>query len=119
MARTTEYISISEGAEIKGVTPQTVRAWIKQGKVKGVYKGKRWKVDPDTLAEYEVDTSRQSNGNGHVDTVDAPAEDEVDEILGEMSALVKRLRSSMKRHDAKIRREAIAELGRSLAESVT
>jgi excisionase family DNA binding protein len=48
-------LKVKEYAEWAGVTPWTVRQWIKQGKLKAHKVGHDWRIDPSEVAPFQPD----------------------------------------------------------------
>lgn len=44
--------TVDEVAQILGLTPRTVRSYIKRGKIRAVKIGTKWHVTPDNLQRY-------------------------------------------------------------------
>ncbi len=69
-------LSVTEAAEHFGVSPKTIRRWIKGGRVKGVPmktpQGYEWRVHPDQVP-VQVDNHPDTDG----DQVDAQLDDQV------------------------------------------
>lgn len=47
-----KYLSVNEVAERISVTPQSVRIWLKSGKLRGVRAGKLWRVTEEDLEKF-------------------------------------------------------------------
>lgn len=71
-AASREYVSTAEAAQIAGVRPATVRAWIRQGHLRGLRAGRLVRVRLDELRAY---LARATNDREGVIDLDARARD--------------------------------------------
>ena len=47
------YLTIKEAMEIYSASENTLRRWIKEGKVKGIQIGRKWLIEPDNNTQNE------------------------------------------------------------------
>ena len=51
------YYTVEEVAVLAGVTPYTVRRWLREGRLKGKRFGLRWRIEKDSVSEILPDES--------------------------------------------------------------
>lgn len=51
------YYTVEEVADLAGVTPYTVRRWLREGRLKGKRFGLRWRIEKDSVSEILPDES--------------------------------------------------------------
>ena len=47
-----KLLTIHDTAKQLALAPKTVRRWVKEGKLRGVWLGREWRVDEDDLAVF-------------------------------------------------------------------
>ena len=53
------YYTVEEVADLAGVTPYTVRRWLREGKLKGKRFGLRWRIEKDAVLEILPNESKK------------------------------------------------------------
>ena len=53
------YYTVEEVAVLAGVTPYTVRRWLREGKLKGKRFGLRWRIEKDAVLEILPNESKK------------------------------------------------------------
>ena len=59
-------LSIEEAAARLCLHPETVRSFLRQGKISGFKIGKTWRLTPDALSAYIADRAAESNNGAAV-----------------------------------------------------
>lgn len=53
------YYTVEEVADLAGVTPYTVRRWLREGKLKRKRFGLRWRIEKDAVLEILPNESKK------------------------------------------------------------